>query len=284
MGKKAMEPTAPIGIFDSGAGGLTVLRQLQKRLPQESYLYFADTARLPYGPRSQKEVRGFVLEIGHFLLEAGCKMLLIACNTATAAGLPALAAESPVPVYGMIEAACREVRHLEEEGINPWPVGLAATEGTVKSGAYRQALRDLALEESEAGWKEAGQLAAKGCPRFVGLVESGITAGPGAAAVIQEDLAELKGAGIRSLILGCTHFPFLAGEIKEYLGKEVVLIDPAVSLSCMVEERLAAENLLAPKTGEQQCIFYCSGDTEEFRRTGSLLLGQPIPEVRRKSF
>ncbi len=292
-----------IGIFDSGAGGLTVLRAMERILPGENYLYFGDTARLPYGPRPLKEVEGFVLEIGDYLVASGCKIILIACNTATAAGLAALREKSPVPVYGMIDAACRGLEELAGSGANPWPAGLAATEGTVGSGAYQEAVKRLAerlkpaVSEAAPGVQSQngdpaglpspfGKLLAKGCPRFVTLVEQGITEGEKAAEIVGQDLKELKEESIRSLILGCTHFPFLAGEISRFLGPETVLIDPAVSLSRMVKEKLEQEGLLtrcsAEKAGKR--LFYCSGEPKEFQRVGGRLLGRPLDQVRRKIF
>ena len=287
-----------IGIFDSGAGGLTVLRAMERVMPEKSYLYFGDTARVPYGPRTPKEVEDFVLEIGDFLVSAGCELILIACNTATAAGLAALRAASPVPVYGMIEAAAAAARDLARSGANPWPVGLAATEGTVKSGAYDRAMTVLAqaLERESGGTMPRapgfGRLISKGCPRFVSLVEKGVTKGPDAAKVIDEDLRELKAAGIGSLILGCTHFPFLAEEIHRYLGQDIALIDPAEKLAELVKEEAALRGRAdldsdtegQPAAGMGRRLFYCSGYPGAFQKIGGLLLGRPLDEVRRKTF
>jgi glutamate racemase len=264
----------PIGVFDSGMGGLSVLRALERRLPGENYIYFGDTARVPYGNRDPGEVSRFTVEIGLWFQAQGCKMLLIACNTATVLGMAALAAATTLPVYGMVEAATAAAL-----AANLWPLGLIATKGTVESGAYQAAI---------AAQAPGQPFYAQACPDFIPLVEQGILEGPQVAQTAENYLRPLKEKGIRGLVLGCTHFPFLAGPIAAYLGEDVRLLDPAPHLARMVEEYLQGQDLLNDGDGDAGATgardFYCSGSPEAFRAQGGRLLGRPLQEVGRQVF
>lgn len=278
----ASAKNSPIGVFDSGVGGLSVLRVLEQRLPAENYIYFGDTARVPYGNRSPQEVRDFTVEIGSWLQNQGCKMILIACNTATVLGMEALAAVAKVPVYGMVEAALAGAMGAMAGGQNIagqntaglWPLGLIATQGTVESGGYQAAV----------AVKAPGQpFYAQPCPDFVPLIEKGVLTGPDVEQAVEKYLKPLKEKGIATLILGCTHYPFLAPAIAAYLGEAVRLVDPARQLAIMVEEYLKARGLLNDgATGVRE--FYCSGDSEAFKAQGSKLLGRPLKEIRKQVF
>ncbi len=270
----ASAKNSPIGLFDSGVGGLSVLRVLEQRLPAENYIYFGDTARVPYGDRSPQEVRDFTVEIGSWLQNQGCKMILIACNTATVLGMEALAAVAKVPVYGMVEAALTGAMAGGQNAAGLWPLGLIATQGTVESGGYQAAVAA----------KAPGQpFYAQPCPDFVPLIEKGILTGPEVEQAVEKYLKPLKEKGVATLILGCTHYPFLAPAIAAYLGENVRLVDPARQLAIMVEEYLKARGLLNDgATGVRE--FYCSGDSEAFKAQGSNLLGRPLKEIRKQVF
>lgn len=303
----------PVGVFDSGAGGLSVLRALEKRLPLENYIYFGDTARAPYGDLSPEEVRGYTLEIGRWLIGRGCKAIVVACNTATVWGMAALSKEAPIPVYGMIDAAMAgvfgpggdsgsladeageadetgeiggtdetgEIGGADETGAlsgpdESQPVGLIATQGTLASGVYQAAFADRA---------PGRPLYARACPDFTLLVEKGVTEGRTVDQAVSVYLTDLRDKKICALILGCTHYPFLAPAIASFLGGGVKLIDPAVQLASIVEGDLKKRALLNDGKGNGGASeFWCSGAAEAFREAGSRLLGRPIAKVKRRLF
>ena len=282
MWEKASE--RPIGIFDSGLGGLSVLRMLRERLPLENYIYFGDTARAPYGGRSGDEIRRFNIEIGGWLLARGCKMLVVACNTSTVlGGLAALKAETPIPVYGMMEATLAGTLAIGEGagGIavpeEIWPIGFIATKGTVESGAYQAAFGD------KAPGKPFYALA---CPDFVPLVEQGKTEGPDVDQAVHKYLAMMNDKKIRTLILGCTHYPFLVPAIVSFIGENVRIVDPAVRLAHLVEGELKKSDLLNDGAGDAHGAgeYWCSGDTGIFKAVGGIFMGSPIDEVRKQVF
>lgn len=268
---------APIGVFDSGVGGLTVIRALEKAMPKESFIYFGDTAHVPYGPRDPEELKYFALQIGRFLEKQGCKMLLIACNTSTALAHELLQQALSIPVVGVIEPAVDEVCGLKGPGSHPVagngalesPVGVIATQAVVKSGAFQK------MFQSKQPHRPVFAMA---CPAFVPLVEAGITDGPQVEAAVQEYLAPLKERGIRTLIMGCTHYPFLAGAFRAYLGAEVDLLDPAIETVRVGRVILADMGLLADNPHPQR-RFISSGDPEQFRKGASLFLDQSIDHV-----
>ncbi|MGO3886023.1 MAG: glutamate racemase, partial [Mycetocola sp.] len=201
---------APIGIFDSGVGGLTVARAIQSQLPNEAIHYIGDTARSPYGPKSIAEVRRFALEIMDELVERGVKMLVIACNTASAAVLRDARERYSVPVIEVIQPAVRSaVRATRTKRI-----GVIGTEGTVSSRAYQDAF--AAAPDLE--------IFAQACPRFVEFVEAGVTSGPEVLSTAEQYLAPLRDAGVDTLVLGCTHYPYLRGAISYVMGPDVSLV------------------------------------------------------------
>jgi glutamate racemase len=205
---------APIGIFDSGLGGLTVAHAIFERLPHESTIYFGDTARVPYGPKSPDTVRRYSLEIMRWLLEQGVKSIVVACNTSTAHALDSLQKESPVPVLGVIEPGARAAVAAS----SGQPIGVIGTAGTIKSGAYERAIRILAPEV---------EIASRACPLFVPLVEEGWLNHPATELVAEEYLAPVRGRNVTTLVLGCTHYPLLKPLLQEVIGVGVQLIDSA---------------------------------------------------------
>lgn len=219
-----------IGVFDSGVGGLTVLRAIQARLPRESTVYLGDTARVPYGSKSPEVVIRYSRNNARFLLEQDLKLLVVACNTATAHALPSLQAELPIPVVGVVEPGVRAAASLE----GAKRIGVIGTAGTIASGAYQRALATAAPDAS---------VIARACPLFVPLAEEGWTSGDVPLAVAERYLGELRG-GLDAVVLGCTHYPLLREPIAEVLGSEVRLVDSAEATAAAVAALLEEKGLL----------------------------------------
>ena len=274
----------PIGVFDSGYGGLTVARALQKRLPEESILYFGDSARCPYGPRDQAEVDGFVQQICTWLVGRDVKMIVIACNTATAAGLAHAQENFSVPVVGVVEPGARAAAHTT---LNR-RVGVIATKGTVDSNAYSDAIRHI----------DAGiTVFSTATPRFVEIAEQGVRMAegpienytslaskvyipPALQEIAREYLEPLRRCDIDTLVLGCTHFPLLKALIGGVVGRDVTLISSAREAARDVSEILARRQAFAAP-GHVPCHeFFTTGtDVEEFRSFGSRVFRHPIGDV-----
>ncbi|MEW6522866.1 MAG: glutamate racemase [Bacillota bacterium] len=254
----------PIGVFDSGVGGLTVVRQMLLRMPQEDLLYLGDTARMPYGPQLQEQVRQYVLEVVDFMDARGAKALVIACNTATAAGLEAARARAPFPVVGVIEPGARLAARTTRGR-----VGLLATEGTVKSGAYQRRMKELV---------PGVEVIAQGCPKFAPLVESGLDDEPAIQAAVAEYVGPLARAKVDTVILGCTHYPLLARWIQEYLGDDVSLVDPALTTVGILEDELSARGMLRPPGRQGYRQFTATGEVESFGRVSAMIL--ELPELQ----
>jgi glutamate racemase len=256
---------SPIGIFDSGLGGLTVAHALFERLPRESTIYFGDTARVPYGPKSGETVRRYSLEIMHWLLDQGVKAIVIACNTSTAHALEALQAAAAVPVIGVIEPGARAA----VAAAGGRPIGVIGTAGTIGSGAYERAIRRLAPD---------AEVIARACPLFVPLVEEGWFDRPATALIAEEYLAPLRDQGVGALVLGCTHYPLLRPLLQRVMGAGVVLIDSAAETATAVAGALAERNLLT--SGEPAAAvthrFAVSDDPERFRAIGARFLGERL--------
>lgn len=258
-----MNRTAPIGIFDSGIGGLTVARALYERLPGESTIYFGDTARVPYGPKSPETVRRYSLEILHWLLGQGVKLVVVACNTSTAHALGALREQSPVPVIGVIEPGARAAVAATRGG----PVGVIGTAGTIASKAYPRAIHALA---------PALRVEQAACPLFVPLVEEGWFDHPAAELIARDYLRPLAAAAVDVLVLGCTHYPLLKPLLGRVMGQEVRLIDSAAETARAVAETLAAAELEAPAGHAVFHRFVVSDDEPRFRQVGSRFIGEKL--------
>lgn len=205
----------PIGVMDSGLGGLSVVRVMQKQLPNESIIFVGDEGHFPYGTKTQAQVQSLARQIGHFLLKNDVKMMIIACNTATAAALTTLQAELPIPVIGVIQpgakAAVAQPHHDQ--------IGVIATEGTTKTGAYIKAIKSLNPDVN---------VIAKATQPMVSVVEHDEVGSPKAQTVVAQQLSQYREHPVDVLVLGCTHFPFLGHEIRQYLGDDVTLVDPAL--------------------------------------------------------
>lgn len=261
-----MSDPRPIGVFDSGVGGLTVLSEIRDRLPYENIIYFGDTARVPYGVRALTEVRWFAFEIIRYLIGLDVKLVVIACNTATAAALKAAQRSFDVPIVGVIEPGARAA--VEETRSRH--VGVLATEGTVASGAYRRAVHNL-----DAGVEVYEQAA----PQFVPLIERGVVDGPELEKVARGYLAPFKEEGVDAVILGCTHYPLISAPINRILGPEVRLISSAGQTALEVGRILSRRGYLRrPKNAEDEGLssYVCSADPEEFAALGSRFLEEEI--------
>src|SRR6266511_3855815 len=253
-----------IGVFDSGIGGITVVRAIMDELPFEPVVYFGDHARFPYGPRSLWEIRGFAVEIARHLVDRDVKLIVVACNAATSAALDDVADAVPVPVVGVIEPAVRAAARASRNGT----VGLIGTQATVSSGAYQRAFGRIAPEV---------RVVARACPLFVEFVERGDTTSPALMRAAEEYLGPLQEEGVDTLILGCTHYPLLRGAIHHVMGPGVLLISSAEETANDVYDVLASKGLLAdPAEGGRDLPvhrFESSGDPSRFSLLGRRFLG-----------
>ena len=258
----------PIGVFDSGVGGLTVLAELRRRLPDEATIYLGDNARTPYGPRAADEVRRFTLEAVDWLLAQDVKLLVLACNTATARALPDVRDRASVPVIGVVRpgavAASAATRRRE--------VGVIATAGTVESGAYPDA-----IVEADPAIRVA-QLA---CPELVPMVEAGILDGRRAESVLRAYLEPLLLANpaVDTLLLGCTHYPLLREPIERIVGPAVAVVDSAYTTALAVEDLLDALGTRAPAGAEAAHRVTTTGDVDAFVSVATRLFGDRLPSV-----
>jgi glutamate racemase len=254
---------APIGIFDSGIGGLTVARAIYERLPHESTIYFGDTARVPYGPKSPDTVRRYSLEILHWLLGQGVKAVVIACNTSTAHALDALQTASPVPVIGVIEPGARAAVAALHGG----SIGVIGTAGTIASNAYARAIQTV---------RPGTAVEQRACPLFVPLVEEGWFEHPAAELVAAEYLAPLQRAKVDVMVLGCTHYPLLKPLLQRVMGANIKLIDSGEETAATVVDVLRARGLNAPPGEATQHRFVVSDDEARFRQVGARFIGERL--------
>jgi glutamate racemase len=262
-----MAADGAIGIFDSGVGGLTVLHELLRVLPHEDLIYLGDTGRYPYGTKSAETVTRYTLENVEFLTAKGVKLVVVACNSASATALDAVAARFPLPVVGVIEpgarAAVARTRNRR--------VGVIGTEATIGSGAYTRALRALAPDL---------EIYTRPCPLLVPLAEEGWVEGPIPRSVLETYLASLQKSGIDTLVLGCTHYPLLRPVIGEVMGEGVALVDSAEETARVVAA-LLAERGLARATGAGVTSFFVTDVPDRFIRVGQRFLGARVDSAVR---
>ncbi len=257
----------PIGVFDSGIGGLTVVHALMRALPNERIVYFGDTARLPYGTKSSATIAGYAAQITEFLLKRDVKMLVVACNTMAAVALPVVTGLSPVPVVDVLDAGARAAAGVSRVG----RVGVLATLTTVSSGAYERALRIHAPEL---------HVVAKACPLFVPLVEEGWLDHPVTELTAQEYLRPVLAQGVDTLVLGCTHYPLLKPLLTRLVSDTTVLVDSAETTAARVAAVLQAQDLCRPPGDMPPAHEYHVTDVpQRFRAVGALCLGGPLPDV-----
>ena len=262
--------SAPIGVFDSGLGGLTVLRSMIDLLPHEPVLYFGDTARFPYGPKPRDEVVKYALEIGDLLVERGARVVVVACNSAAAAALEELEEQLPVPVLGVIDPGLRAAARVTTTG----RVGVIGTVGTIGSGAYQRAAEALGDDL---------ELTCTACPGFVEFVEAGDVESEEVHVLAERLLAPLKSVSVDTLVLGCTHYPLLARTISDVMGPNVTLVSSA-------DETAAAVRVLLgdPPPGSEgrrgHHAFVTSGDVDTFKLLGARFLGPEVEHVEQWSW
>jgi len=258
---------APIGIFDSGVGGLTVARAVSRLLPCESTRYIGDTAHSPYGPKPIADVRRYGLEVLDTLVDEGVKMLVIACNTASAALLRDARERYAVPVVEVIGPAVRTAISATRNG----RIGVIGTEGTIGSGVYQDML----------GVNESLTVLAQACPRFVDFVEAGVTGSAEVLAVAEEYLAPLRRARVDTLVLGCTHYPFLEGAISYVMGPDVSLVSSDSETAKDVYRELVSRDLLAGPEARPDHVYEATGDSaDDFLELADRLMGRGVSTVR----
>ena len=261
-----MNDTRPIGIFDSGVGGLTVVKSLLQQLPGENFIYFGDTAHLPYGNKSQAELFHYAQDILGFLFKQEVKAIVVACGTHSSITLPNIEKSCPVPIMGVIKAGAASAIKTTRNG----KIGIIATQASVNNGSYRQHI----ISQGDY------QVFASACPRFVPLVEAGVFVGDEIEAAVQEYISPLLEKDIDTLVMGCTHYPFLTDALARFVGPEVALVDPAVGtieeLACILKQN-DIQNTAVLGIGR----YYVSGNDQSFYNAGSALLNNIIQRVDR---
>ena len=252
---------APVGVFDSGVGGLTVAREIMRNLPSEKIVYFGDTARVPYGSKSKETITRYSRQIIRFLMEQDVKAIVIACNTASAFALETVRHEFPLPIIGVIRAGAE----VAAAGTRNKRVGVIGTEGTIGSGIHEELLHSLDPEIQVFG---------KACPLFCPLVEEGWTHDPLTREVASRYLKELQDKDIDTLILGCTHYPLLRSTIREIMGESVRLVNPAYETALELKRLLEKEDLCSRETREEEFPyrFYVSDLAEKFKQFANSIL------------
>ena len=254
----------PIGVFDSGVGGLTVFRALERALPSRPLVYLGDTARVPYGTRTADTVVRYSLEAGRFLKDQGVEMLVVACNTASSVALPALEDELAIPVVGVIEPGARRAVELSRSA----NIGVIGTRATIASEAYTKAIRRRSPQ---------AKVVAQACPLFVPLAEEGWTENDVARSIAETYLEPLSRAEVDTVVLGCTHYPLLRGVIGEALGWDVQLVDSADAVALEICRRLEAEAGAGSPTGEHR--FFVTDIPTPFRSVAERFLGRPLGKL-----
>ncbi|MFA4844149.1 MAG: glutamate racemase [Candidatus Margulisiibacteriota bacterium] len=264
---KKVTPASPIGIFDSGVGGLTVLREIIRQLPHEDVVYLADTARLPYGGRSPEEIVKFNEEIIPYLIGEGVKLIVMACGTSSAIAYPVLKDKYKVHLVSLVEPGARSALAATRSRV----IGLFATAGTVNSHAYQTMLHSLDNDVV---------VHARACPLFVPLIEGGFIEAEETRKVVKEYLKPLLKENIDTLILGCTHYPHLARVIQEIAGPNVTLVDPAAATVLETKKLLDKAGTIKDNSHQPKYDYLVTGSPIQFQDLGSRLLGKPINRVR----
>jgi len=258
----------PIGIFDSGIGGLTVVKEVIKLLPYENIVYFGDTARVPYGIKSKETIIKFSLENTLFLLQKDVKMIVVACNTSSSLALPVIRKHFKIPILGVIMPGAKEAVYATKNG----KIGVIGTRATINSRAYEEEIKRL-----DSGIKVYSQ----SCPMFVPIVEEGWMNDGIASKVAEKYLTPLKAKGIDTLILGCTHYPLLKRKIQEIVGKGVKLIDSAQQVAVEVKQVLSQEGLLNNVRLAPSREYFVSDEVAIFKNVAKMFLGSELKEVKK---
>lgn len=264
----AIDRNSPIGVFDSGIGGLTVLKEIFRVLPGESTIYLGDTARVPYGIRSPETVMRYSFENTRFLVSKGIKLLVIACNTASSISLTEIKKKMSIPVIGVIEpGANAAVKSTRNEKI-----GIIGTEATIRSSSYKKAIRAIDSSAEVFGLP---------CPLFVPLVEEGWTEGKIAVMVAEKYLKGIKNKGIDTLVLGCTHYPLLKSVVSEVMGSDIRLIDSAVETAKSIKEILKSKGIERKSKARPLREIYVTDSPERFIKVGERFLEQKIKHIEK---
>ena len=271
-----MKQDAPIGVFDSGVGGLTVVKEMMRALPAESIIYYGDTARVPYGSKSADTITAYSRQIARFLMSQEVKAIVVACNTASALALETIKADFDVPFVGVVKPGAK----MAAQATRNKRIGIIATEGTISSGIYEKFLKDTSPEVEVFG---------KACPLFVPLVEEGWLNDAVTRQVVERYLAELKEKQVDTLVLGCTHYPLLRRVIGEVMGEQVTLVNPAYETARELKYVLEDNHILRDTEGAQPPShkFYVSDGAEKFRRFANTILPcghLEVEDVAVKSF
>jgi glutamate racemase len=254
---------ASIGVFDSGAGGLTVLLALQQELPNENYIYFGDTAHIPYGKRTEADISALTQQVIRFLIEQGVKLVVVACNTASQVALSTLRATFPIPFVGVVPAVKPAARATKRGCI-----GITATDQAIKTRYLQQLIEEFASDV---------QVYAIGCPELVMLVERGELDGPVVEETVRQNLQPLLSNEVDVVVLGCTHFPALRPAIERVVGKRVQVIDSGAAIARRTRTVLDSEGLIHPSsTAGPHLQVWCSGDPSSFSQVASKILGYPV--------
>lgn len=256
----------PIGIFDSGIGGLTVAGEVLKQLEGESLIYFGDTARFPYGPRPAEELKGFVFQIAGFLESEGVKMIIIACNSASAAALEEAQKHFSIPIIGVVEPGARAAAQATVSR----KIGVIGTQATISSGAYRRAIHAFDM---------GAEIFDQATPDLADFVEAGKLSGEEVEIKLKGYLKPLLDGGIDTLILGCTHYPLLDKTIHKVAGNGITLINSAKETAMEIGEILKRKGFISSGSSLRRCRFISSGDSDKFLRLGSHFLGGEIETV-----
>lgn len=276
-----MADNRPIGVFDSGIGGLTVLREIMALLPNESTVYFGDDGRTPYGTKSHDTIIKYCLQIMRFLEEKNVKMIVIACNTASTHAYKILKKYSKVPVIEVVYPGAEAAVRTTTNG----KVGIIATQSTISSGGYETAVREKALELINMGINENAlnnlSIVTQACPIFVPLAENGWWDNEVTEAVVKRYLAPVKEFGVDTLVLGCTHYPLLKDAIAREMGPEVTLINSGVSVASVVKDRIIKENIACDNSLATH-EFYTSDDATTFENVAAPFLGKGLPKGTKK--
>lgn len=258
----------PIGVFDSGIGGLTVVKHLGSTLPNENIIYFGDTARVPYGSKSNSTVIEYSIQNSNFLLNKDVKAIIVACNTASSVAIPELKSKFDLPVIGMIEpGASMALKFSSNEKI-----GVIGTRATISNKAYSTEIKKM---------KPAANVYEKPCPLFVPLAEEGWLTHKATYEIAEEYLKELRELDIDTLVLGCTHYPILAEVIQSVMGNHVKLIDSGVASAEVIKNQLKKNNLLSENDGRGVQEFFVSDIPRRFEKTAELFLGKPITNTQK---
>ena len=253
---------AAVGVFDSGVGGLTVAREIMRQIPNEKIVYFGDTARVPYGSKSQDTVTRYSRQIVRFLRTQDVKAIVVACNTASAYALDSLEKEIDIPIIGVVKPGARVAAEVTRNG----KIGVIGTEGTIGSQIYTDFIHNINPDAKVTG---------KACPLFVPLVEEGLLQDPVTDEIASRYLTELIDIGIDTLILGCTHYPLIRSTVGRIMGEEVTLVNPAYETAAELKKLLTDCNLLnpqAPALGDNKYKFYVSDGAEKFKRFANSII------------